>query len=761
MKTTRLLAALVLSLAALLGAGIAAAQDWTGTWDSRWRTGGARLALVQQGDRVTGSYTPYDGRIEARADGLALRGEWIEGERRGTFEFAQSRDGASFAGRFDSGEWWTGRRVPPGAREFVIETDKATPREALRGFLRLMNVHRGRVHDAYERLMPLVAFAPEDEKATVDERIAALVAAYDVIDQFRLRLWEVPGAVEGDRASHWLSRADESTSEIAFRREEGGWRIALPSLQRSTVALAAFVAAAPDRPRGPHASPRTTMRAFLSAMADGTLEGRRRAALALDLSQVPAAVRASEGPLLAEFLKGVLDRAGLVVLQELPDEPGADEAYVHYFHPAGRVAIAPVEREDARAWLFSAATVASLRGLYAAVEPLPETPGVLEQDAHSLFFRVRSWAASIDHRLLQAPLLLETWQWIGILLVLAGGYAGGMALAALVFAVVGPRIARLAEERNWALERRVKIPVRLCFAAALWFAAIGVMGLSDTAQHAGQTVAVTLLSIGVVWAGYSLVDLLAAAFLGRAQRAGMQFDAILVSLVVTVAKAALAAGGVILVADILDLPWSGVLAGLGVGGLAVAFAARSTVENFFGAAMLLSDRPFKTGDSVVAGGISGSIEHVGLRSTRIRTADDSVVYVPNATLASATIDNRGRRRHWMFRTVFGLTFDTPPEKLDAFVAGVKEVVRAHQAGRDGRLFCAVVNFGESAIEVELISYLQVKSLAEDREAKHAILLEVIRLAARLGVSFAFPTRTVVMGGGAAATAALAGPGGAA
>ena len=748
MKTTRMLAALVLSLAALLGAGIAAAEDWTGTWDSRWRSGGARLVLQQQGERVTGTYTPYDGRIEARADGLSLRGEWIEGERRGAFEFARSRDGASFAGRFDSGEWWTGRRVPPGAREFVIETDKATPRETLRGFLRLMNIHRGRVHDAYERLLPLVAFAPEDEGATVDERIAALVAAYDVIDQFRLRLWEVPGAVEGDRAIHRLARADEKAGEIAFRRAGDGWRIALPSLQRS--------AAAPDRPRGPHASPRATMRAFLSAMADGTLEGRRRAALALDLSQVPAAVRASEGPLLAEFLKGVLDRAGLVVLQELPDDPGADESYIHYFHPAGRVAIAPVDRDDARAWLFSASTVASLRGLYAAVEPLPETPGVLEQDAHSLFFRVRSWAASIDHRLLQAPLLLETWQWIGILLVLAGGYLGGMVLAALVFAVVGPRIARLAEERNWALERRVKIPVRLCFAAALWFAAIGVMGLSDTAQHAGQTVAVTLLSIGVVWAGYSLVDLLAAAFLGRAQRAGMQFDAILVSLVVTVAKAALAAGGVILVADILDLPWSGVLAGLGVGGLAVAFAARSTVENFFGAAMLLSDRPFKTGDSVVAGGISGSIEHVGLRSTRIRTADDSVVYVPNATLASATIDNRGRRRHWMFRTVFGLTFDTPPEKLDAFVAGVKEVVRAHPAGRDGRLFCAVVNFGESAIEVELISYLQVKSLAEDREAKHAILLEVIRLAAWLGVSFAFPTRTVVMGG--AGAAALAGPG---
>ena len=134
---------------------------------------------------------------------------------------------------------------------------------------------------------------------------------------------------------------------------------------------------------------------------------------------------------------------------------------------------------------------------------------------------------------------------------------------------------------------------------------------------------------------------------------------------------------------------------------AVAFAARATVENFFGAAMLLSDRPFKTGNSIVAGGISGSVEHVGLRSTRIRTADDSVVYVPNATLAAATIDNLGRRRQWLFKTTFGVTFHTSPKKLDAFVAVVQEFVRSNPAGHDGKLLCPDGEFRHYGHKVDL------------------------------------------------------------
>ena len=458
--------------------------------------------------------------------------------------------------------------------------------------------------------------------------------------------------------------------------------------------------------------------------------------MALDLSRIPLSIRSTEGPLRAELLKSVLDRAGLVVLQEIPNDPQASEAYEHYVHPAGRIIIQRVERGGEQLWLFSADTVMGLRDLHEAVEALSLISGIRLHEAHSSFFVIRSWVGHINHHLLETYFLLENWQWILLVLIVLLGYVGGHLLASLVFMLLGPRLARLAPERNWALEKRVKVPVRLCFAAALWFTAIGKMGLPEMIQYGGQAIAVSLMSLGLIWAGYTLVDLVTKGFQDRTQAAGLQFDRILVSLIATALKVALAAGGIIVVADILDIPWQGVIAGLGVGGLAVAFAARATVENFFGAAMLLSDRPFKTGDAIVVGNISGSVENVGLRSTRIRTADDSVVYIPNATLAAATIDNRGRRRQWLFKTTFAISYDTAPDKLDAFVRAVKEIVRAHPAGKNGRLHCAVVNLTPSAIEVELVIYLSVTSAAEEREAKHTILLEVMRRAEALGVSFA-------------------------
>src|SRR4051812_36874213 len=93
----------------LASAGQAYAEtSWGGSWDTRWRDGGARLDLVQEGERVTGRYPLYDGRIEATARGRRLDGRWIEGARSGAFVFVLSRDGSTFAGRYDTGEWWTG-----------------------------------------------------------------------------------------------------------------------------------------------------------------------------------------------------------------------------------------------------------------------------------------------------------------------------------------------------------------------------------------------------------------------------------------------------------------------------------------------------------------------------------------------------------------------------------------------------------------------------------------------------------------------------
>src|SRR5436305_7749064 len=98
----------------LIGSFAWAGDDWSGKWDSRWRGGGATLEMTQNGDRVTGTYPLYNGKIEAKVDGRRLVGEWVESqkaERRGKFEFTLSPDGDSFAGMFESGEWWNGTRI--------------------------------------------------------------------------------------------------------------------------------------------------------------------------------------------------------------------------------------------------------------------------------------------------------------------------------------------------------------------------------------------------------------------------------------------------------------------------------------------------------------------------------------------------------------------------------------------------------------------------------------------------------------------------
>lgn len=135
----RLLIAVVLMILPALAAAQEAVADWQGSWDSRWRDGGARLILQQDGARVTGSYPLLGGRIEARARGRTLEGRWIEGDRSGSFMFVQARDGKSFAGRFEAGEWWTGIRADMDAAQ-LLRVDQSSPMATMRSFLTAANL---------------------------------------------------------------------------------------------------------------------------------------------------------------------------------------------------------------------------------------------------------------------------------------------------------------------------------------------------------------------------------------------------------------------------------------------------------------------------------------------------------------------------------------------------------------------------------------------------------------------------------------------
>jgi MscS family membrane protein len=186
------------------------------------------------------------------------------------------------------------------------------------------------------------------------------------------------------------------------------------------------------------------------------------------------------------------------------------------------------------------------------------------------------------------------------------------------------------------------------------------------------------------------------------------------------------------------------IAGLGIGGLAVALAARETLANFFGSITIFMDRPFKIGDWIKVGNVEGTVEEVGFRSTRVRTFYNSLVSVPNSNLANTDIDNLGLRKYRRLKTVLNLTYSTTPEQMEAFVEGIKALVKANDHFRQDVYEVHFNSFGAHSLDVLVYVFLEVPDWSTELQQRHNFLLEVLKLAKEVGVEFAFPTQTLHM-----------------
>lgn len=187
-----------------------------------------------------------------------------------------------------------------------------------------------------------------------------------------------------------------------------------------------------------------------------------------------------------------------------------------------------------------------------------------------------------------------------------------------------------------------------------------------------------------------------------------------------------------------------VLAGASIGGLAIAFASQDTVKNLIGTVMIFIDKPFHIGDWIEGGGVVGTVEEVGFRSTRIRAADTSVYQIPNSKLSEIVINNSGLRLFRRYNTTLGLRYDTPPELIEAFVKGVREIILAHPDTKKDSYNVEFVAFGDSSLSILVNMYFHTLGWADMQRSKHQIHIAILRLAKGLGVDFAFPSTTMMI-----------------
>lgn len=758
--SSRKLAARVLAafaVLALLPITALAEGPWNGEWQTYWRDGAAILSLEQDGDRVTGTYQPGGGQVRATADGARLAGTWQQRGASGNFVFALDADGAVFTGRYESGEYWNGERIEPttAATRPFARTD--TPREALRNLLTSANrvAYEGEP-TAMRRVEQLMAFegAPSDSREEALRR--RLLWALVDLSTFRLR--NAPGSVEGDTASFPIGPAGTTaTFELRFRRGAEGWVLVVPSLEMIQADTARLLETldhtSVDEARAARAnSPRGALRRFVLGTKDWDGPGRDRALAALDLSYLPAQLYEIQAPVLADYLKRVLDRAGYPIWQEIPDDPARPTPYEHYRHPAGAIVIERSATAEGAPgpWLFTAETMRGAPDLFTAMQDLAIADGIPAAAPLTDFFRLRQAVRDRAPTLTQRYGLLEAWQW-GLLAgaaIAAGllGWAAGRAATALLRVL--DRWQSL--ELDSATIRGLDWPLRVAVTGMAAIFAFGWLGLAQTALE-GASLAITFFTtLAIALVLFRLVGLVGGHLRHRAEETPSVVDQIFASLATGIVQMVIVIGGLVALAEIVGLPYEGVLTGLGVGGIALAFAARETVSNLLAGAILMADRPFRQGDLIETDHGLATVELVGPRSTRMRTFDDALLVLPNAQLTDRGIFNFDKRRKRKILLQIGLTYDTPRDKLDAFVERLREVYKTQPRADETSAWVGMTGVGQSSIDIELWGYFRVYSHDAFVQARHALVGDIVALARDLGVTFALPARTVYLAGNGAA-----------
>jgi len=187
---------------------------------------------------------------------------------------------------------------------------------------------------------------------------------------------------------------------------------------------------------------------------------------------------------------------------------------------------------------------------------------------------------------------------------------------------------------------------------------------------------------------------------------------------------------------------SGLLASLGIGGIAIAMAAKDTIANVFGSIMILVDRPFAIGDWVKTSEFEGVVEEIGFRSTKIRTFERTLVNVPNSALANMVIDNIDARNERRIKMRIGLTYDTTPAQMEAAIAGIEAILRDHPGVDQSYKLVKFDEFADSSLSIFLYYFSASKVWAEYLQVRQEINLQIMQLLESLDLEFAFPTQTV-------------------
>jgi MscS family membrane protein len=508
-------------------------------------------------------------------------------------------------------------------------------------------------------------------------------------------------------------------------------------------------------------SPQSTLKSFIDSMnalyraykAEGSSAGARearsahlgRAMRCLNLSKVPSGALQETQHQAAVLLMEVFDRIKIPPYETIPGAPEVKKDNVtSWTIPNTEITIARVEQGPHKGeFLFTPETVSRAGSFYDQISHLPYKDGTVLPDAYNLYLQSPGPAIPVSWVLAMPPWLKvlvlgqPVWKWLGTLIILLL-LGTGLALAFRTGVVKRP------SDEPASFRRRLIFPVSgLCLTYLAEAALEQIRPVQQVALLA-SIVSTLLIAASIAWLIGIINNTLAEAMVRSPRINAREIDAQLIRIAFRLLTLAAFVVVVIVTADQLGIPLTPVLAGLGVGGVAVALAAQSSIENLIGGLNLFMDRPVRVGDFCRFGDKVGTIEEIGLRSTRVRTQDDTVISIPNAAFSKMDLENYSRRGKIWYHPRLQLEKSSSADQVRFVLVEVRRMLYSQPKVDPASARIRFVEFGPSSLELDVFAYVTVTDSVVYLEIAEDLNLRIMEILTQGGLRLAVPAqRTLV------------------
>ena len=483
-------------------------------------------------------------------------------------------------------------------------------------------------------------------------------------------------------------------------------------------------------------TPYGTVFGFLEAAQSGHY------GIAAQYLQMSAARRQTEGEAMAEKLKVVMDRAFAGSLKHVSTQPEGttQEGVSSDRQNLGTISSGDVDVElqlarvsdpaAGKIWLISSDTLTKIPELYDQVE------------ARQVETRLPAWI--VKHQFEGMPL----WQWLAlILLIPVAGGAGWLLL--VVFQIPLLWWARRHGQPELLQWGSVSGPAWLLAGTLVHRILAAYLGMPLLQRHYYVQVTTVAVIIGANWILWRVIRWFLQRVRSRALARGHGGTGSLMLLGERMVKAVLVIMATFSILGILGFNMSTALAGLGIGGLAIGFGAQQTIANLFGGVSVLGDEVIRVGDVCRFGDRTGTVEDIGLRSTRVRTEERTLLAIPNGTVATINVENLSRREKMLFKTTLGFHLDTSSDHLRMVLSEIRRVLSGNPKVETASVRVRLIELAAAAINVELVCYILTQDFNVFAEVREDLLLQIMKFVEDTGASLASPSQKLVFSGDSA------------